>query len=100
MQMVILIVVHLVINSRKINKNCESFSLLFVYLDGLVYPGHDVSEQPGVERPAEGVPGAPALAGAELRHQAVGAELQVAGEEAAAEAVRIHPQQLTDIVQF
>ena len=100
MQMVILIVVHLVINSRKINKNCESFSLLFVYLDGLVYPGHDVGEEPGVERPAERVPGARGLRRALLRHEAVWADLQVAGEEGVTETVSLDPEQLAHVIQL
>ena len=75
--------------------------LLFLfYLNWLVYPWHDVGEQPGVERPAEGVPGAARLAGAEVRHQAVRAELLEAGEKATAERARLHPEQLAHIVQF
>ena len=90
MQMLILIVVYLVINSRKINIKIWIFFFV-CYLDWLVDPGHDVGEQPGVERPAEGVPGVAGLASAEVRHQIVGAELQVAGEKAAPEAVRVKP---------
>ena len=71
-----------------------------MYLDWLVYPWHDVGEQPGVERPAEGVPGAARLTGAEISHQTVRAELEEAGEKATTERMRVHTEQLAHIVQF